>query len=160
MSLVREPAAQPRFSRWLQQRRCFSICVDIRSGLPAVKDDFDSRFWEVDVASFRVSHICGFSARICSMPMTEPDLRELNASGLVAIGTTRGDDGSKWAVLANTAAVAAGERWWSSRGTMERGDRAVTVLAKHAGLAWLRAVMPPPTVELLKGIHHVGQRPQ
>jgi hypothetical protein len=125
-----------------------------------VKDDFDSRFWEVDVASFRVSHVGGFSARICSLPMTEPDLRELNTSGLIAIGTTRGDNGSKWAVLANAEAIAAGERWWSSRWTMERADRAVTVLAKHAGLAWLRAVMPPPTVEVLKGLHHDGQRPQ
>jgi hypothetical protein len=121
LSLVRVPPAQRRFSRWIGRHRCFSVCVDIRSRLLAVEDDFDSRFWQVDVASFRVSHACGFSARNCSMPMTEPDLRELSASGLVAIGTTRDDDGSKWAVLANEGAVAASERWWSSRAGPRKG---------------------------------------
>jgi hypothetical protein len=138
---------QRRFLRKNGRQCCSRIRTDPRLLLPAVKDDFDSRFWEVDVTSFRVSHVCGFSARMCSMPMTEPDLRDLNASGLIAIGTTRDDTGGRWAVLAGADAIAAGERWWSSRGWSERADRAVNLLARHAGLAWLLALNPPPPLD-------------
>ena len=123
-----------------------------------MKDDFDPRFWEVDLAAFRVSHIGGFSARLCSLPMTEPDLRELHASGLVAIGTTRDTNGGRWAVLAGSAAIEAGERWCSSRRSPESADHAVTLMAKHAGLAWLRALTPPPTLDSRHGLGPAGPR--
>jgi hypothetical protein len=130
------------------------------TALPDVKHDFDPRFWEVDLASLRVSHICGFSARVCSMPMTAAELRELNDSGLVAIGTARGDNGAKWAILANAEAIAAGERWWSSHQSANANTQAVSLLARHAGQAWQRATMPPSTVDIISNLRKPAQRIQ
>jgi hypothetical protein len=114
--------------------------------MPA-SNDFDPRLWEVDLASHRVTHASGFTARVCAIPMGEAELRELNAEGLVAISTLRSDNGAKWAVLANSESIDAAERWAASQSATPTRERGVSVIARHAGQAWLRLHMPPPTVD-------------
>jgi hypothetical protein len=108
--------------------------------------DFEAD-WQVDLATHRVRHISGFSARVCEMPLTEAELRGLNADGLVAIGTVRADNGARWAVLATSEDITLVERWAErdSRGTGR--NRALNTAARDAARVWLRAYLPPPTVD-------------
>lgn len=110
-------------------------------------DEFDHRLWEVELPSRRVTHVSGFSARVCSMPMSEAELRALNADGLVAIGTMRGDGGTRWAVLATSAAIETGEGWTARQRSSALKEKGVSMLGRHAALAWMRSQMPPPTIE-------------
>lgn len=116
------------------------------STMPAL-DEFDHRLWEVDLTLRRVTHVSGFSARVCSMPMSEAELRALNADGLVAIGTMRGDGGARWAVLATSAAIEAGEGWAARQRSTAFNEKGVSILGRHAALAWMRSQLPPPTIE-------------
>lgn len=111
-------------------------------------DQFNAHAWEIDLVAHRVTHVSGFSARVCELPLTETELRELNAQGLVAVGTVRADNGVRWAVLAANEAIACAERWvdhQSLHGTAR--DRAITAVARDAARAWLHLSMPPPTVD-------------
>ena len=116
--------------------------------LPMTPDQYNARAWEIDLAKQRVTHVSGFSARVCELPLTETELRDLNAQGLVAVGTVRADNGVRWAVLAASEAIARVERWAdgeSLHGTAR--DRAITAIARDAARAWLELSMPPPTVD-------------
>lgn len=110
-------------------------------------DEFDHRLWEIDIPSRRVTHVSGFSARVCGMPMSEAELRALNAEGLVAIGTMRGDSGTRWAVLATSADIAAGEAWTARQRSTAMKEKGVSMLGRHAALAWMRSQLPPPTMD-------------
>jgi hypothetical protein len=113
-----------------------------------MSDQFNAHAWEIDLAKHRVTHVSGFSARVCELPLTETELRELNAQGLVAVGTVRADNGVRWAVLAAGEDIAMVERWvdgQSLHGTAR--DRAITNVARDAAKAWLHLSMPPPTID-------------
>ena len=97
------------------------------------------RFWSIDRHAGLASHVSGFVARIRQLPMSDGDLRALNADGLVAVATVRADEGSKWAVLADHAAVTSAATWLAQRDDHRSLDLQVARLAREAGEAWLQA---------------------
>ena len=99
----------------------------------------DHSFWSVDLSAGEVSHVSGFVARLVPLPITEPDLRTLHAEGLVAVATARGEDGTKWAVLANNEAVVVAAQWVGRGDDYGSLDLHLARFAREAGSAWAEA---------------------